>query len=71
MLLFDVNSTTQVNLENIDAIKMLRRKSGLHDLSVIINGQVYIVDREKHKEFIRAIDRLQVSIQLSRQYHSL
>jgi hypothetical protein len=69
MFLFDINDTTQINLYNIDAIRMIKRKTGT-DLSVVINGQAYIVDRDKHRKFISTLDNVQKGIQLTQQYCS-
>jgi hypothetical protein len=70
MLLFDINDTTQVNLMNVDAIKLMN-VDGMLGLAVIINGVPYIVEESRHKSLISAIDTLQKGIGLTQQYHSL
>jgi hypothetical protein len=69
MFLFDISDTTQVNLENIDAVKIVGGKN--KGLAVVISGQTYVVDINRHKELISTIDRIQRSVELTRQYHAV
>ena len=71
MKLLYINNDTQVNVDNLNALKLIKRKDSTPSLSIMIGSDKFIVANDKVKEFLTALDNYERSVSYTRQYNSL
>ena len=69
MYLFDINDSTQINLERIDGIILLGKK-GSKSLAIIVGGQTYRIEEDRNDDFLKAIALIEKSTGLTKQYYA-
>ena len=68
MHFFDISDTTSIDLDKVEAYRMVKDKNGNRRLVVVISGTQYTVEEKRHKDMLVNLDLIQKGIQASSQY---